>query len=212
MRYGTKDIVNEIIGKICAKEFKENDRLPSEQQLSIRYKVSRIVATSVYKELIKLGAIYSIQRQGYFVARYFSGVALSLCEEYNITEVKDKVQNIAFTKFMKDEHWNNNYFSFKRKHYIDNKLIIESDNWIDPNIKYKINETDLNSNFGFIKIVSTITILRFEKALAFGHKYNLISYRISYNQNNQIAWIARYIVDPEFFKMIRQQFNLPSLK
>lgn len=209
LHHGTKDIVKMIVEKIRANELKENDRLPSEQQLSIKYGVSRIVATRVYQELVKLGAIYSVQRQGYFVARYFSGVAISLIEEYNITKFNDNFATIKMNKFMIKEHWTiDNAITFTRDYYRNKKRIIISQHWIDPRIKFQSNQTHLNSDLENLKIVSSTTILRFENFTSFNHSPSLVCYGVSYDKENKIVWVVRYIVNPNYFHFVRKQFNI----
>lgn len=212
MRYGTNQIVDEYVAKICANELKADDRLLSEHQLSIKYGVSRIVATRVYQKLKKLGAVYSIQRQGYFVAPYFSGVTTSPMDEYRqISRFEDKIMLIPFTPFMEKEKWSDNYISFERKYFKKDannheKLMIFSQNWINPHVDFQVNVTEITSDLGPVKIVSTITILHFEEFAAFNNKYNLVSYRVSYEQDShKIVWISRSIVNPKDFKFIRQQ-------
>lgn len=87
-------IIDKLINDIVKGHYKENDKLPSENELTNKYKVPRITIRKVYERLEEMGYIYSKQGKG----RY----------------LKDKQQKIdlvlsgneSFSKKMKDKGYN----------------------------------------------------------------------------------------------------------
>ncbi len=61
-------IKNYLIGKIESGEYKKNDRLPSERELSERFKISRMTARNAILELVRDGYVYRNGSKGTFVA------------------------------------------------------------------------------------------------------------------------------------------------
>ncbi|CAB1245155.1 GntR family transcriptional regulator [Clostridium sp. MT-14] len=70
-------IIDELIYNINNKKYKNNDKLPSENDLADIYKVPRIVARKAYERLQEMGYIYSkrgklkiLQLQNVYTNRY----------------------------------------------------------------------------------------------------------------------------------------------
>ena len=60
-----RDVIEE---KISSGEWKPNDKIPSENQLSAQYGLSRMTARSVLLDLVKDEKLYRVQGKGTFVA------------------------------------------------------------------------------------------------------------------------------------------------
>lgn len=73
-------IQRQLLGQIQSGELKGGDPLPSEQQIAIRSRVSRMTSRQALKSLCKLGVAYSLQGKGTFV----SGIKL----EKNFRQVR----------------------------------------------------------------------------------------------------------------------------
>ena len=57
-----------MLEKILANEWKANDKMPTERELSIRYNVSRVTVRDTLNRLAQAGYIYRIQGKGTFVS------------------------------------------------------------------------------------------------------------------------------------------------
>ena len=78
-----KQLVNDLTDKIQAGELPEGSRLPSEQEISTLYGVSRITVRTALKELAKEGLIISKQGKGTFVGKKKMTRNLSLATSFS---------------------------------------------------------------------------------------------------------------------------------
>ena len=203
----SKDITREIVSKIYKKELLPNDKLPSEMQISIKYNVSRIVATKAYNSLKQIGAIYSIPKKGFFVAEHFSGIISSINDEYNIDELKDIKEYIALEHDGYINSISEKFLSFKREHFRDRQLVIVSHNWLNEDIQKYQNEDIVRKMIWDNKLISAVNILKFEHFNAFGQDVNLVNTKIFYSQKN-IAYIQKNVVSPKFFSLIKKEWAI----
>lgn len=60
-------IVNDLQKRIMNEEFKENNKLPTEEKLMEEYAVSRNTVRNAIKILNNLGLIYPVQGSGMFI-------------------------------------------------------------------------------------------------------------------------------------------------
>ena len=203
------EIARKIIEDIYKGEYKVNDKLPSEKSISIRFGVSRIVASKVFSELRKIGAIYSVPKKGYFVAKYFEGLIKPLSFEYQIDKISDDVHPIDQNKMFEKEEWiiDDSFLTLERKYFRNNELIINSEIWLKKEEWYKKEESITDILLDEIVITSSVTITKFEKFKNEDEKESLVSYRV-YFFDEGIACIYRYVVDPKHFKLIKQEFNI----
>lgn len=63
-----KQLVNAVLNAVKQGKFKKGDMLPSINEISFTYDISRVTVEKGYNELRKLGVIEAFQGKGYFVA------------------------------------------------------------------------------------------------------------------------------------------------
>lgn len=63
-----KQLVNAVLNAVKLEKFKKGDMLPSINEISFSYDISRVTVEKGYNELRKLGIIEAFQGKGYFVA------------------------------------------------------------------------------------------------------------------------------------------------
>jgi GntR family transcriptional regulator len=88
-----KDI---ILQWIDAGELKPNDKLPSERDLSEKYRISRVTVRYALNELVQIGAITKRHGKGYFIApprkiEYRLDSLLGFIEEFAIKKMKCEI-------------------------------------------------------------------------------------------------------------------------
>ena len=66
--YKYSQLYDILLEKILASEWKANDKMPTERELSIRYNVSRVTVRDTLNRLAQAGYIYRIQGKGTFVS------------------------------------------------------------------------------------------------------------------------------------------------
>ena len=66
--YKYSQLYDILLEKILANEWKANDKMPTERELSIRYNVSRFTVRDTLNRLDQAGYIYRIQVKGTFVS------------------------------------------------------------------------------------------------------------------------------------------------
>lgn len=71
-------ILEALLCGINKDKYKENDKLPSENELAQKYGVSRIKVRNIYKRLEKMGYVYSFQGRGRFVKKRTKTIELVL--------------------------------------------------------------------------------------------------------------------------------------
>ncbi|AAT75673.1 transcription regulator [Mesoplasma florum L1] len=108
-------IYSYIENKILSNEFSADQKMLSENQICIKFNVSRTLARDVYKELVVDGYLYSIHGKGYFV-----------------NDKKYWMKNIGLDKKYPHSEYKNEILDFK----------IELPNWFVEN--YKLNKNDYN--------------------------------------------------------------------
>ncbi|NQZ66049.1 MAG: GntR family transcriptional regulator [Mycoplasmatales bacterium] len=200
----SKIISKIILQSIISGKLRSNEKLPSEKQLSIKHDVSRIVATNVYKNLKKIGAIYSIPKKGFFVAENLTGIVISVNNFYKIDKLIDSEPDIDLV--LENDLYNFKYF--KREHYSKGILKIVSYNWINTNsFEYKKNKDFIDDGILNEKITKSTHKLKFEKIFAFNHEENLVDTTFYYfNQN--IIYIEKTIVDKKYFSLSKNDWNI----
>lgn len=205
--YSYKDIIKELLDDIAQGKYDVNEKMPSEQAISIKYGVSRIVSSRVFSELRKIGAIYSISKKGNFIARFFEGLIKPISYSYNANIIEEFPMEDYRTSFFEEYNVLGDFNTFSRKHRRASKLIIESDNWVHKTVKHNPKLSVFDNISPQITITSAISVLFFEKWRKTDKNDSLITYKILYFDDG-IAAIIRYKVDPTEFKMVKQEFAL----
>ncbi len=86
-------IVDKLMADIIKGKYKTDDKLPSENDLALEYKVPRIVIRKAYGRIQEMGYIYSMQGKGRYVKNRHQQIELIL------------TGNESFTKKMKDKNF-----------------------------------------------------------------------------------------------------------
>lgn len=205
--YSYKDIVREFLDDMASGKYDIDEKMPSEQAVSIKYGVSRIVASRVFSELRKIGAIYSISKKGNFVARFFEGLIKPITYSYKADVIEETPMEDYRTSFFDEYKTNADFKTFSRKHKRDGKIIIESDNWLNVDIIHDAKLSLFDNINSQVHITSAISVLFFEKWRPNDKVDCLITYKIFYFDGG-IAAVMRYKIDPKEFKMVKQEFAL----
>ena len=200
-----KEITQDILADIASKKLKVDDKLPSEQGISIKYGVSRIVASRVFSLLRKIGAIYTIPKKGNYVARYFQGLIKPIGFEYDIDKMIDMPMDHYIPDFFAKNGWDGNFKVVKRFFNRNDKTIIKSENWIDKNIAISSDIPIIDSVLSYSNVVSSVLFLRFEKFDENDDEKSLVTYRVVYSSTG-ISLISRYTINEEDFLFIKQEF------
>jgi DNA-binding transcriptional regulator YhcF (GntR family) len=115
-----QQIVNSVISNIRKGNLKIGDILPSINEISFEFDISRITVEKGYNELRKLGILQSIQGKGYFIVSTFIKQNLRILLLFNKLSAHKKVIYDAFVKNLHEEAaidfyvYNNDYGLFKR--------------------------------------------------------------------------------------------------
>ncbi len=87
-------IIDKLLSDIVVGKYKENDKLPSENELADIYKVTRITVRKAYNRLEEMGYLYSKQGKG----RYLKGKQLKI--DLHLSG------SVSFSDKMKDKGYN----------------------------------------------------------------------------------------------------------
>ncbi len=201
-----KDIIKDFLDKMHSKEYKINQKLPSEKAIAIKYNVSRIVASRVFFELRKIGAIYTIPKKGSFVAKFFQGLVKPISFEYDIDNYKDSQMENYEPESFSEYEIKGKFKTFKRTYFKDKKEIIVSENWINSDLIIFPEKNLVDMVTQQAEVVSSISITKFE-INSKTKKEDLITYKILYFDKG-IALVSRILVDKNKFKIIKQEFTI----
>ncbi len=87
-------IIDNLLEDIVSKKYKENDKLPSENELANKYKTTRITVRKAYDRLKEMGYLYSKQGKGRYLNTKQQKIELSLSGD------------VSFSKKMRDKGYN----------------------------------------------------------------------------------------------------------
>ena len=200
-------VINDILKDISSGKYRVNDKLPSEKAITIKYDVSRIVASRVFLELKKIGAIYSIPKKGNYVAMFFEGLLKPMHFSYGTNNNKDGLMEDYRPDMFDRLKIKDEFNTFTRNYYKDNETIVKSQNWIDKDIVILESKSIIESIKEKYTIVSSITLSKFELFLPDDKTKKLVTYRVIYTTSKAVH-ISRFTVDEEHFEIIKQEFIL----
>lgn len=115
-----QQVVNSVIASIRKGKLTVGDTLPSINEVSFEFDISRITVEKGYNELRKLGIVNSIQGKGYFIASTFIKQSLKILLLFNKLSAHKKTIYDAFVKNLNEAAaidfyvYNNDYALFKR--------------------------------------------------------------------------------------------------
>lgn len=204
----SKQIVREIVQKIFSGELSPNDKLPSENQIAIKYSSSRMMATKAYINLKQVGAIYSKPKKGFFVSEHFSGILRSIDDKFQVDNRIDNLVKIDILKNDLKNFVNEKFISFERDHIKFGKLIIKSKNWLNENyIKYEKNNDIVANLIWSNRLTNSVTFLKFEEFKAFNKKKNLVLTTIYYAIDG-IAFVQKAVVKESIFTIMKNEWSI----
>ncbi|WP_026571286.1 MULTISPECIES: GntR family transcriptional regulator [Sediminibacillus] len=94
-------LMDKIIEKINAQEYREQEKLPSERELCDMYGMSRITVRQAMQELEREGYIYKLHGKGTFVAP--KSYSQNLVKLYSFTDEMRKIGKIPTSKVLSFE-------------------------------------------------------------------------------------------------------------
>jgi DNA-binding transcriptional regulator YhcF (GntR family) len=115
-----QQVVNSVITSIRKDNLKVGDMLPSINEVSFEFDVSRLTVEKGYNELRKMGIVQAIQGKGYFIASTSIKQNLRILLLFNKLSTHKKTIYDAFVKNLPQEAtidfyvYNNDYTLFKR--------------------------------------------------------------------------------------------------
>lgn len=115
-----QQVVNSVITSIRKNELKIGDVLPSINEVSFEFDISRLTVEKGYNELRKMGIVQAIQGKGYFIASTSIKQNLRILLLFNKLSVHKKTIYDAFVKNLPQEAaidfyvYHNDYTLFKR--------------------------------------------------------------------------------------------------
>jgi len=115
-----QQVVNSVVASIRKGKLKIGDILPSINEVSFEFDVSRLTVEKGYNELRKIGVVQAIQGKGYFIVSTSVKQNLRILLLFNKLSVHKKIIYDAFVKNLHQEAaidfyiYNNDYTLFKR--------------------------------------------------------------------------------------------------
>ncbi|UWD34176.1 winged helix-turn-helix domain-containing protein [Mesomycoplasma molare] len=211
-------IIHFLIDLIEKKHLEPNELMPSEHFLMDKFNVSRITAINAYQQLEGIGAIYTRNKLGRYVAENFSGLAKAYSSlikyEYSETNKIERYEgdepqwfyrlNIIFLLGHK---------SFKKIYFNDKKEeIMFADHYVSR--KYELPE-EMDGRFSILEHLTKKTNairkmaykLKYEKVDKWGFEYLVVIYAWGYDDTG-ISVASRYIVHPDYFVFFHTEKNL----
>lgn len=95
-----EQVIRFVLSDIESGIFRNGDRIPSINETSIEYQVSRDTVEKAYRKLRKRGVLKSVPGKGYFVADSYSMNKLKICILFNkLSDYKKQIYN-AFTELL----------------------------------------------------------------------------------------------------------------
>jgi len=148
-------LMDELIKMIHSKNFKENDRLPSERELCDMFDLSRITVRQALQELEREGYIYRVHGKGTFVAP--KSYNQRLVKLYTFTDEMKKLGKhpksivLAFSEMIIDEVLANKVgfeprsevFKIKRLRLADEEPLMYETTYLPKKIFPSLTATDL---------------------------------------------------------------------
>ncbi|MGF7058765.1 GntR family transcriptional regulator [Brassicibacter mesophilus] len=160
-------IIDRLLEDIVAGKYNENDKLPSENDLADKHKVTRITVRKAYSRLEEMGYLYSKQGKGRYLNNKQQKIDLSLSGDVSFSQkMKDKGYNFdsknLFCKQVKYNEKiykelnigeNDKVYKVGRLRLIDNKPIALHISYIAQSLFNDINIVgkDIKSMFEYYK-------------------------------------------------------------
>lgn len=156
-----QQIINDLTKKIQNGTYKQNEKLPTEEELSISYNVSRMTVNKALNDLEKDNFIFKIQGSGTFVKENTIhkefGSSISFSQDISSTGKKPGSELLEY-KILRYDDFPELYYEFnlakheeivyfKRLRYSNNEKVALSNTYISKKIIPKIDINSLESSF-----------------------------------------------------------------
>ncbi|VEU71086.1 winged helix-turn-helix domain-containing protein [Mycoplasmopsis glycophila] len=212
----TTQIIEYLMDLIRTRRIPVNKIMPSEHQLMHKFDCSRNIVVAAYQKLEFLGAVYSIQKRGHFVAENFHNLIkpisfLFAADKQTGVEVQG---DVPLPQWAEDKNiiFVNGFRVFDKKFYKENELIAEARIFMSlknidqfepidctkPLIDVLLEKEDLTN---------IVYELEFDNVEKFGQNPSLGIRFFGYDADS-ISIAGVFYVDPKHFKFFHQEFSL----
>ncbi|ADC31420.1 GntR-family transcriptional regulator [Mycoplasmoides gallisepticum str. F] len=217
----TQLIIEYLFDLIHSGKVPVNKIMPSEHQLMKKFSCSRNIVIAAYQKLSALGAVYSIHKRGRFVAENFHNLIKPLSVLLNVEKIegeevliKDKNKRFQLPDWAIKKHiiFIDGFRCFKRRYYIDDKLMGESDIYLSLKNVSEVETIDPTVPVVDLLIqrkalTNVVYELEFDDLKKFGVKSALVIKFFGYD-NDSICVAGKYYIHPKCFKFHHQEFSL----
>ncbi|WP_027122153.1 GntR family transcriptional regulator [[Mycoplasma] imitans] len=217
----TQLIIEYLFDLIDSGKVPVNKIMPSEHQLMKKFSCSRNIVITAYQKLSALGAVYSIHKRGRFVAENFHNLIKPLTVLLNVQKIegeevliKDKNKELELPEWAVKKRiiFVDGFRYFKKRYYIDDKLMGESDIYVSlknisefETIDPSVPAVDLLTQRK--ALTNVVYELEFDDVSKFGVKPALAVKFFGYD-NDSICVAGRHYIHPKYFKFHHQEFSL----
>ncbi|UUD36065.1 winged helix-turn-helix domain-containing protein [Mycoplasmopsis citelli] len=211
----TQEIIDYLLELIKSKKIPVNKVMPSEHALMNRFECSRGVVVSAYNKLAALGAVYSINKRGHFVAENFHNLIKPLsymlkCDQQKGIEVTNSVQAPKWFE-TKNIIFVNGYRAFAKDYFKENQLIAEGITYVSndlfkvvPEVNLKESLTDILVNAKMLNNI--IYFLEYQDVKKFGYEKLVVINFYGYDTES-ISIAGTLYVHPDHFQFFHQEFG-----
>lgn len=211
--YSQKDIVNDIINKIKAGQFKYDQKIDTERDLMDQYGVSRTTIRNVISDLILQRYVYRIPDTGVFVQKEIIRKTSSISGFTSMIKDSGRLPSTRISRFEKiipDENIleamkleaNTEVYFTERFRYVDGKPFLFEQSFINPHLVtnlekydfevdsiYQVLSDDYNVKIHYLQeLVSAVTVDGKISDFLYGTStaYSLKVEGVSYDNKDQV--------------------------
>ncbi|WP_025755130.1 winged helix-turn-helix domain-containing protein [Mycoplasmopsis cricetuli] len=210
----TQEIVEYLLGLIKSKKIPPNKIMPSEHALMNHFNCSRGVVVSAYNKLAALGATYSINKRGHFVAENFH----NLIKPLSFLLKCDKQQGIKINNLATDPDWFekkniifiSGYTTYEKEYFKEKRKIAQSTIYVTNKLFQVIEKLDLSKSIvdELVKnkmLNNIIYSLEYEDVNYFGVTKLVVITFHGYDADS-ISIAGKMYINPDDFRFFHQEF------
>ncbi|UUM19916.1 MULTISPECIES: GntR family transcriptional regulator [unclassified Mycoplasma] len=211
----TQEIIDYLLELIKSKKIPVNKVMPSEHALMNRFECSRGVVVSAYNKLAALGAVYSINKRGHFVAENFHNLIKPLsymlkCDQQIGVEITSKAESPKWFE-TKNIIFLNGYRVFEKEYFKDGIKIAEGITYVSSDLFKIVPEINLNESITDIllnnKMLNNIIyFLEYQNVNKFGFE-KLVAINFYGYDTESISIAGTLYVHPDHFQFFHQEFG-----
>lgn len=211
----TQEIIDYLLDLIKTKKIPTNKVMPSEHALMHRFECSRGVVVSAYNKLAALGAVYSINKRGHFVAENFH----NLIKPLSYMLKTDSQSGIEVTNEIREPQWFetknvifvNGWRAFAKEYFKENQKIAEATIYVSNNLFNSVDQLDLSSSItdALLKakmLNNMIYFLEYQNVNKFEHEKLVVINFYGYDTES-ISIAGTMYVHPDHFQFFHQEFG-----